>query len=282
MGKTLVQEIEAGALDPHSDLASVLRKCIALGGETGSTRLRDWASLELKGYGSTDELPDYRLCPPPQLLFDGADTRKFVRGQALSPAAIPEFARAALRRDIEFRQGVAALIEIIESNRRDNESFLRLGVPGGENLVALMNHRIAEEERETLGFAIPGVGPSRMIERIYWSLPISVLVTIIDVVRTTLVELVTEMRAGMPKGAEIPSEEVTEQAVEVAIKGNRNRVTVVNQAGAGIEAAVATGGTTNTGGGPPEPRSRRVMWWIVGIAGIAGAVAAIGFPTHLL
>jgi len=46
---TVLDEIQAGALDPRSELKALLRKCVTLGGETGSERLRTWAALELKG-----------------------------------------------------------------------------------------------------------------------------------------------------------------------------------------------------------------------------------------
>lgn len=76
----LLSEIEVGALDDSLELATLLRKCIALGGATGSERLREWAARELKGYEEEDELPPYRSAPPPPLLLDGATTRAPISG----------------------------------------------------------------------------------------------------------------------------------------------------------------------------------------------------------
>jgi hypothetical protein len=61
------------------------------------------------------------------------------------------------------------------------------------------------------------------------------------VVRTTLVELVAEMRAGMPLGSGLPSHEAAEQAVDVAINRKRNRVVVVNQVASDGQVAATAG-----------------------------------------
>jgi hypothetical protein len=60
----LLDEIHDGALDSRTNLPDLLRKCIALGGETGSERLRDWARQELMGYGPGTEVPEYGRPPP--------------------------------------------------------------------------------------------------------------------------------------------------------------------------------------------------------------------------
>lgn len=66
----LLQEIEAGALDSKTPIGELLRKVIALGGQSGSEELRDWATRELRGYGPGDELPEYRKVAAP-LHVDG-------------------------------------------------------------------------------------------------------------------------------------------------------------------------------------------------------------------
>lgn len=63
---------------------------------------------------------------------------------------------------------------------------------------------------------------------------------IIDTVRTTLVELVAEMRAGTPPGAVLPSHDVAEQAVDIAINGNLSRV-LINQVAPHANGAAAAG-----------------------------------------
>ena len=48
----LLGKIEEQAID--GDISKALRLCLSLGGKTGSTDLRGWASLELNGYRGQD------------------------------------------------------------------------------------------------------------------------------------------------------------------------------------------------------------------------------------
>jgi len=57
----IINEIEAGALDENTPIASVLRKCLVLGGRVGSADLRDWARRELHGYEKNIDIPPYQI-----------------------------------------------------------------------------------------------------------------------------------------------------------------------------------------------------------------------------
>lgn len=46
----LLDQIERDVLDENVSVATALRKCVALGGRSGSAALRDWATRELEGY----------------------------------------------------------------------------------------------------------------------------------------------------------------------------------------------------------------------------------------
>jgi hypothetical protein len=255
----LLGEIEAAALDPSSDLPAVLRKCITLGSVTGSERLREWAVRELKGYGPDDTLPPYREVSAP-LQLDGATYNGMVRNQAVPAALLPSEVRDLLTDQVHFPQPIAELADLLSEARNRGEGSIRIGVPAGPALVALMNHKLS--------------GSYRLVESVFWCVSLSPIARILDVVRTNLVELVAEMRAGMPAGSGLPSHEATEQAVDIAIHGKRNRVVVVHQVGSDGQVAAATGGAAAVGTDAESP-GRRVMWWVVGVAGVVAAVAAV-------
>ena len=60
----LLAQIEADVVDDRVPLSSLLQKCIVLGGQAGSEKMRDWARRELNGYASdADTVPDYRHVP---------------------------------------------------------------------------------------------------------------------------------------------------------------------------------------------------------------------------
>lgn len=106
------------------------------------------------------------------------------------------------------------------------------------------------------------------VERVYWSAGTGV----VDAIRTTLTELVAEIRAGTAAEDGTPSPETVGQAVQFAVYGKGNRITVAT-AGPGGTATATTAGE--------EPEETRFWTWrragavIVGLATIAGAVAAI-------
>ena len=136
----------------------------------------------------------------------------------------------------------------------------------------MINHEMAQADRARYGgLDLP---PTQHVERIYRSVSVTVLRRTLDVVRTTLVELAAEMRAGTPRGESVPAPEVAEQAVQVAVHGKRNRV-LINQAGPDSRTAGSVGGQSSVGEVELETPSRRVMWWLVAIATILGAAAAV-------
>jgi hypothetical protein len=59
----LLAQIEAGVLDDTVPLSSLLQKCIALGGQAGSEKIRGWARRELNGYAGAETVPDHRHIP---------------------------------------------------------------------------------------------------------------------------------------------------------------------------------------------------------------------------
>ena len=59
----LLAQIETDVTDDRVPLSSLLQKCIVLGGQAGSEKMRAWARRELNGYAGADTVPDYRHVP---------------------------------------------------------------------------------------------------------------------------------------------------------------------------------------------------------------------------
>ena len=251
--RDLLAQIERGAHDNRSDLVSLLRRCITLGGITGSESLREWANRQLTGYGDGVDLPDYRKAAAP-LMLDAHVPGARITGQQVPYTLIPDFARDDLGDDIDFRQPIYEIAEMLSSARRRGETTVKLGVPLGSGVVALMNDELRR-----------GSQP-QVIERIYWDVSLVPLTRILDAVRTRLVALIAEMRAGTPAGHTLPTREVTEQAVGIAIHGRGHRI-VIQQDSPGAAASVG-----ETGG---ESGARGVAFWILVVATVVAAVAAV-------
>lgn len=257
--ESLLDQIERDVLDEAASLAGALRKCLALGGQSGSEELRDWATVELQGYKDLEvtPLPDYRVVPA-QLTIDGFSANAIVKGQAISPSVLADFVQEQVKNQVEFRQGIGEIEALIATGER--EGVIRLGLPMGSEIARLMN---AEPQTRYSS-----------IERIYWSVVPAAVRGVTDQVRTALTQLVAELRATMPGGESLPSSEAVHQAIQVAVHGKRARVNVTT--------AQASDGSRATVQAPPtaEPESefwtlgRKIGAFVVGLAGIAGAVFA--------
>jgi hypothetical protein len=105
----------------------------------------------------------------------------------------------------------------------------------------------------------------QVIERIYWKVSFVPITRILDVIRTKLVALIAEMRAGTPRGRSVPTREVAEEAVGIAIYGKGHRI-VIQQHSPGAVVSSAE---------DPESPQRHIAYWVGVIATVVAAVAAV-------
>jgi hypothetical protein len=250
----LLAEIERDVLDESKSVAAALRKCLALGGQAKSTELRDWASRELHGYPDDVPLPDYRKIRTP-LLMDGFTGSGIFRGRQVSVIDLPQEARDVVGDELPLTFGAGKIGGLIRQAEQRGGS-VELGPTAGAELALMMTHEVGRYQ----------------VERVYWSAGTGVLCGVVDAIRTTLTELVAEIRAGMTVEDGVPSSELVGQAVQFAVYGKGNRITV---------ATAGPGGTAITAFDSGEPEESKFWTWrragpiIVGLATIAGAVAAI-------
>ena len=254
----LLDQIERDALDEGASLAGALRKCIALGGRTGSEELRDWATVELQGYKDlkTTPLPDYRVVPAP-LMIDGFSPNAQITGETISPWDLPDVVKDDIKSEVTLRQGVGEIEALIAQG--DAEGIIRLGLPMGSEIAKLMN---AENRHGR-------------VTRIYWGVVPAAVRGVTDQIRTALTALVAEVRATTPRGDTVPTSDAIDQAVQVVVHGKKARVNV--------SSSQATGGSTATVQSAPPPEESESEFWtrgkkigafIVGLSGVAGAVFA--------
>lgn len=89
-GVGLLSQIEQDVLDERRPLSAALRRCMLLGSRTGSSQLREWATLELKGYPVRGEVPEYRVVHA-GLHIDGVVPGGIVKGQPIGARWLPDF-----------------------------------------------------------------------------------------------------------------------------------------------------------------------------------------------
>jgi hypothetical protein len=256
----LLDDIERGGTQADADIPTLLRKCIALGGQSGSVQLRDWATRELKGYREDqgDSIPEYRKVPA-TLVIDGATLMHRIQGQQISPVQLPTEARDKVEEQVQFWGPVAELSDMVKRATAEGEGAVGIGIVGGSALAGLMNAYAQQR------------GERHHIERVYHKVAVTSIVGVLDTVQTNLVELVAEIRSGLPDPQAAPDKQLGDHAVMVVIHGDRNRVELRNT-------AAATGGGTATvesSHPSPESKARRVMFWLIGIATVVAAVVAV-------
>jgi hypothetical protein len=188
-----------------------LQKCILLGGQVGSERLRDWARRELKGYDREDEIPEYRRFRA-ALCIDGVTIRSVVRGQPISAGELPDFARGKITEDVALGMALGEL----EDLSRGAEDIVRLQPPLAQELVRLWNH-----QRQQQGYD--------QITSLYWMISRSTITGVVSGVRTALNELVGELIATMPDDNESPTKQTVDAAVGFVVTGGRHTFVVGDQ-----------------------------------------------------
>jgi hypothetical protein len=254
--RTLLDQIERDALDSSTRLADALRKCVALAGKADSDALLRWANRELRGYGPDDKLPEYRVVRA-AILLDGVNGNYAIRGQRISPSSLPSVAHGKIDESLHLAQPVGQL-EDLAAQAKGRSEAVKFSLPGGAELVLLMNHEASQ--------------PYQVIHNLYWSTDASTIASVCDNVRTTLVELVATLRRGMANGEEVPSSDLAERAVGLAVYGDRSTVIVGNVLGANvgsnnnsIQQEIVTS----------APRARMAAKLVAVLAGVATLLVAV-------
>lgn len=260
--RSLLEQIEDGALDSRQSLPDLLRKCVALGGMAGSGPLRDWARSELDGYSNGQELPSYRRVTAP-LRIDGMNLRWHVTGQQISRHQLPEFARDAYLDTVDLPFGIAEIERSASAH-----SSIHLQASGMAEVVTYMNMQA------DYGSAV---------HSLYYSVEPTAFYGVLDTVRTNLVALVAEMRAAGVSGDDVPSAIVAEHAVQVVINGAKRSPIQINTSVAQDKSFASVQQSMF-----PRSESRVPSWlrgpWAVLVggatiaAGYAGFAASLGWP----
>jgi hypothetical protein len=254
----LLGEIERDVVNEDKPLVGALRKCVILGGRAGSAELREWAVHELRGYEGEAEVPKYRIVAAP-IRVDAMRGNLHITGQRISPSSLPNVVAEHIGEEVHLRSGIGQLEALAQHCESSGESA-KLSLPGGADVVLMMN-------REG--------HPFQRILEVYWAVSGPTLRGVLDQVRTALAELVAEILAGMPEDQDVPSAELANQAVNVAVGGKKSRVTVTSaqsSAGGVSHIAPATGNDVDS---PFWTRARKIGAFLVGIATIVAAVVAI-------
>jgi hypothetical protein len=248
----LLIDIQKGVLDSSTSVSDLLRKCVALGGASGSRQLVDWASSELSGYEGKSDLPAYRTVRAP-LQIDGISGWTQFKRKHIPPSALPEFARDSIKEEAQFVQGVGTLEAFVSQSEDD---AVLIAPPASSELVRYWNEEVNSDTQE--------------IHRLYWSVSKSEVAGILHQIRNRLVKLIAEFEI------EYETAGSTAEAVDRAVKitmGDRGSVAVVSSdRGSTSKAEISMAASPLDT--PKWTLGRKIWAAAVGSAGIAGAIFA--------
>jgi hypothetical protein len=214
----LLAQIEADVVDDRVPLSSLLQKCIVLGGQAGSQKMRDWARRELNGYAGADTVPDYRHVPAALMVL--ITNRAGYNGmtQRIDDSVFPRQIREIIREQVDLEDGIlgqgVGVLEAMASQGTEEHQL----IPNWASFIAdtLNKHNMS---------------PTSRVAEVYWSISNASIRGILVRVRTALAELVAELITLTPRDQEVPDKGAADQAVQLVITGDRPTINYGNRAG---------------------------------------------------
>ena len=152
--------------------------------------------------------------------------------------------------------GIGEIEALLERAKTDGGS-VKMSPPGAQIVANLMRDENV---------------PDQQIRHIYWALGANAIAGVIDHVRTILVELVAEMRAGTPDTAEAPSAAAADRAVNVAVYGGKPNVNIASAQAGGVGSHHVHASPDQ---GKGDSRWAKADKAILGLATIAGVIIAL-------
>lgn len=204
----LLAQIEADVVDDTVPMSSLLQKCIVLGGQAGSEKMRDWARRELNGYAGTDMVPDYRHVPAAVVAVITNKAGYNAMTQRIDDSVFPRQIRDMIREKVDLQDAVLGDgIGVVEGMASQGTDEHRLIPPWSRFIADTMNRL--------------GTSPTSHVAEVYWSVSSASIRGILVRVRTALAELVAELVVLTPRDQEVPDKVAADQAVQFVITGDR-------------------------------------------------------------
>ncbi len=189
----LLAQIEADVFDDTVPLASLLQRCVVLGGRTGSEKMRDWARRELDGYGGpADTVPEYRHVHA--ILMAVITNNAGYNGitQRIQEDVFPHQIRDVLRETVGDIEDVTLPygIGMVEGLVSQGTDMHRLSPPWSSVMADTLNRY--------------NMAPNSRVAQVYWSVPNASIRDVLLRVRTALADRVAELITRTPQDWEVP------------------------------------------------------------------------------
>jgi len=200
----LLDEIIGGAVDDEMPLSVLLRKCLLLAYELKNEKLKAWTENELNGYADADALPDYRKIKVTAVGTFAGPFGNLVNNQPLAASVLPEDFRHWAESAVLMQPVVAYDVGRDAEGRPNNGKF-----QWPADLVALFADKFLQGWN---------------LVRAHQVIPGSVFVSLLDTVRTRILQLALELKKETGDRAkelsEIPPRRIDQSVVTNIFGGN--------------------------------------------------------------
>jgi AbiTii len=199
----LPAQIEADLLDDRVPLSSLLQRCVVLGRQAGSEKLRDWARWELNGYADADTLPNYRHIHAVLMAVITNNAGYNAMTQRIPEDVFPDQIRDVIREtvgDIEdaiIPYGIGMLEELASQGTDTHH----LSPPFSIVMADTLNQF--------------NMAPNSRVAQVYWSVPNASIRGILVRIRTALADRVAELTTLTPIDQDVPDKQAAAQAIQL-------------------------------------------------------------------
>lgn len=217
---SLLRDIQNAAVDPSTDITTLLRKCKILAARLGNEDFKKWVDNELNGYKKIEDLPQYRIIHTGSYGHFAGLFGRVLKNAPIPPACLPEKFRDKITKAY-LMHPISAYVSLIDNKGEGDPQE-----PWPADMTVLFSQKIYED----------------MTCLSAWkSIPFNALEAVVDTIKTRVLSFVLEIESEYPDAGEASqhqpplSQEKVAQVFNTYISGNVQNVatgsTNVTQAG---------------------------------------------------
>lgn len=136
---SLLRDIQTAAVDPNTDVSTLLRKCKILAVRLGNNEFKKWVDNELNGYEKADDLPEYRVLHTESYgHFCGSFGRQLNRAP-IPPSCLPKELRDRVTKSY-LTSSISSYAALVNTEKRNNAHE-----PWPADMVAYYGRHIYED-----------------------------------------------------------------------------------------------------------------------------------------
>lgn len=206
---SLLRDIQNAAVDPNTDVTTLLRECKVLAVRLGSEEFKRWVDHELNGYDRIEDLPEYRILDTESYGHFAGPFGTGLQNAPIPPLCLPKELRDRVTKSY-LMQPISAYASLID---RKDKSSPHEQWPA--DMTALFGQKIYRNMNCLSAWKV---------------IPYNALVALVDTIKTRVLNFVLEIEEESPDAGEAPPhrpplpQEKVSQVFNTYITGNVQNV----------------------------------------------------------